>query len=109
MKKMIVGGVAAGAVALGLAGPATAHASESFIICPDGNTGVATSVTSCEFARSMRWAYFHQPGPVVIAYSPVMDQVYNMQCQAGLTAYFNNGAVVNSARCVVVTTLVVVW
>jgi hypothetical protein len=40
MKKMIVGGLAAGAVALGLAaaGPATAHADEMFLACPDGYT-----------------------------------------------------------------------
>jgi hypothetical protein len=110
MKKMIVGGLAAAAVALGLAtaGPANAI-TETFLPC-GGGAGVATSVTSCGFAQNVRWAYFHQLGPVVTAYSPAMDQYYNMQCQAGFVATFGNGMSVNSARCVGGdNAVVVVW
>jgi hypothetical protein len=47
----------------------------TFSICPDGHTGVATSVTSCEFALNVHTSYLNQGGPTVIAYSPVTPYV----------------------------------
>jgi len=71
-----------------------------FLTCPSGRDGVATSVTSCEFADNVRRAYLDQGGPVVMAYSPVTGNVYNMQCVSGFTAHMNNGLVVDAVRCV---------
>jgi hypothetical protein len=106
--KIVAGaGLAAAAAGLATAAPASA---EPFITCPDGRTGVATTVTSCEFAHNVRTAWFTQPGPVVQAFSPVTDQIYDMQCESGFTADLSNGAVVDSARCVGGdNAVVVVW
>jgi hypothetical protein len=73
---------------------------ETFIICPDGHTGVATSVTSCEFALNVHVGYLRQGGPTVIAYSPVTGDTYEMECHAGFTSHLSNGMTVNSVRCV---------
>ena len=89
--------LAAGLAALTLA-PA-AHADEPFIACPDGRTGVATTVTSCEFAHNVRSAYLHQDGPLYLAYSPVTEKIYVMQCRGGFQSAFTNGVVVTSVRC----------
>lgn len=110
MKKVILGGLDAGAVALGLATAGSANAITETFLPFGGGAGVATTVTSCDFARNVRAAYFSQPGPVVTAYSPAMERYYNMQCQAGFTASFADGTVVNSARCVGGNNaVVVVW
>lgn len=76
-----------------------AHA-DVFIMCPSGHDGVATDVTSCEFADNVRRAWLSQYGPVVMAYSPVTGNVYDMQCAGGFTAHMNNGMVVDAVRCV---------
>jgi len=111
--KFIPYAVAAGLVALvNISSPlaATANADEPFIPCPDGRTGVATSVTSCAFAHNVRSAYLNQPGPLFLAYSPTTGNVYEMQCQAGFQSTFTNGLVVSSARCVGGNdAVVVVW
>jgi hypothetical protein len=73
---------------------------EVFIMCPSGHDGVATDVTSCEFADNVRRAWLTQYGPVVMAYSPVTGNVYDMQCAGGFTAHMNNGMVVDAVRCV---------
>ena len=65
------------------AAPAQADA---FLSCGYG-AGIASSVTTCEFAANVRYAWFHQPGPVVEAYSPVTGQVYTMQCGPGSLAH----------------------
>ncbi|OBK45596.1 hypothetical protein A5657_02985 [Mycobacterium kubicae] len=81
-----------------------------FIACPSGRDGVATSVTSCEFADNVRRAWLAQYGPVVMAYSPVTGNVYDMQCAGGFTAHMNNGLVVDAVRCVGGNNaVVVVW
>lgn len=72
----------------------------TFLICPDGHTGVATSVTSCQFAVNVRYGYLRQGGPTVIAYSPVTGETYEMQCHAGFTSHLSNGQTVDSVRCV---------
>lgn len=72
----------------------------TFLICPDGHTGVATSVTSCQFAVNVRYSYLHQGGPTVIAYSPVTGGTYEMQCHVGFTSHLSNGQTVDSVRCV---------
>lgn len=86
----------AAAVAVALAPPAQA---ETFIMCPSGRSGVATNVTSCAFADSVRASYLAQGGPVITAYSPVTGMSYAMQCQGGFFAAMNNGVVVDSIRC----------
>jgi hypothetical protein len=73
---------------------------ETFLICPDGHSGVATNVTSCEFAMNVRESYLSQGGPTVIAYSPVTGDSYRMECHAGFTSHLSNGLTVDSVRCV---------
>ena len=104
---MTVSGTGRGLLLLGLGtaiGAAIIHApaakADPFIACPSGRDGVATTVTSCEFADNVRRAYFDQYGQVVMAYSPVTGNVYDMQCASGFTAHMNNGLVVDSVRCV---------
>ena len=72
---------------------------ETFLICPDGHTGVATNVTSCEFAMNVHESYLSQGGPTVIAHSPVTGDTYQMECHPGYTSHLSNGATVNSVRC----------
>lgn len=85
---------------LGLCAAAPAQATD-FIGCPSGHSGVATTVTSCEFAESVRGAYLASGGSSYItAYSPVTGQYYDMQCEPGFIAHLNYGATVPSVRCV---------
>lgn len=110
MKKLIGGGLAA-VTATGalLLGAAPAQADDAFLSCGAG-AGIASSVTSCEFAHNVRYAWFHQEGSVVLAYSPVTGQLYNMQCGTGFYATFNTGEVIDSIRCVGGNNaVVVVW
>ncbi|ORB15932.1 hypothetical protein BST37_08390 [Mycobacterium noviomagense] len=87
------------ATCLGLAAPASAD--EGFIVCPDGHSGVATTVTSCEFAHNVLRGYFNQGEPaIVVAYSPVTGEVYDMQCQPGFPALLTDGERVSAVRCV---------
>lgn len=72
----------------------------TFLVCPDGHSGVATGVTSCQFAMNVRDSYLSQGGPEVIAYSPVTGQSYDMQCAAGYTAHLSTGKTVDAVRCV---------
>jgi hypothetical protein len=72
---------------------------ETFLICPDGHSGVATSVTSCQFAMNLRDSYLSDGGPVVSAYSPVTGDTYQMVCHSGLTARLSDGETVNAVRC----------
>lgn len=87
-------------VGLSLISPTLAHADDVFAICPDGHSGIATTVTSCPFAMNVRRAYLTQYGPIVVAYSPVTGLTYNMQCQSGFIATLNNGLTRDSVRCV---------
>lgn len=94
-------GVVIGAlVAGGIAFSAPANADESFVMCPDGRSGVAEGRTTCAFAENVEGAYWSQGGPLVEACSPVTGECYTMQCQPGFTATMIGGAVVNSVRCV---------
>jgi len=93
--------IAMGLSVVGIVGNSpVARADELFITCPSGRSGVATTVTSCEFADNVRMNFFRQGGPLVTTYSPVTGQYYTMQCSGGFTAHLNNGAYVSSARCV---------
>lgn len=74
-------------------------ANETFLICPDGHSGVATSVTSCQFAINVRTSYEINGGPIVTAYSPVTGDSYEMVCQPGITAHLSDGETVNAIRC----------
>lgn len=75
-------------------------AHETFLICPDGHSGVATGVTSCQFAMNVRDSYLRQGGPTVIAYSPVTGDSYEMDCRAGYSSHLATGSTVDSVRCV---------
>jgi hypothetical protein len=88
------------ALAVSILTSALAHADWGFIMCPSGHDGVATEVTSCAFADNVRRAWLDQYGPVVLAYSPVTGNVYDMQCAGGFTAHMNNGMVIDAVRCV---------
>jgi hypothetical protein len=67
-------------VAAGLPPAARADIDEPFALCPSGRTGIASAVTSCAFADSVRAAWLAQEGPIIQAYSPVTGQIYTMQC-----------------------------
>lgn len=84
------------AISLGTAAPAQA---DSFITCPSGRVGVATTVTSCAFADSVRDAWLHQDGQVITAYSPVTNMSYAMYCDSEYTAHMDSGIVVDATRC----------
>ncbi|MBB3606434.1 hypothetical protein FHT40_006125 [Mycolicibacterium sp. BK556] len=58
---------------------------ENFKLCPSGLSGVATDETSCAFADSVRSAWYSNPGPAVLAYSPVTHQSYVMRCAPTVT------------------------
>ncbi|ORV87021.1 hypothetical protein AWC11_16495 [Mycobacterium interjectum] len=60
---------------------------------------MATTVTSCVFADNVRRAYLAQGGPDVLAYSPVTEETYAMECISGFTAHLSDGQVVQAARC----------
>ncbi|OMC32110.1 hypothetical protein A5739_11340 [Mycobacterium colombiense] len=79
--------------------PPLARADGLFIECPSGRDGIASSVTSCPFADNVRRAYFTQDGNIVVAYSPVTDQDYQMTCFPS-TAHFTNGLKVDAVECV---------
>lgn len=79
--------------------PTLAHADGLFIECPSGRDGIASAVTSCPFADNVRRAYFTQEGNVIVAYSPVTDQDYEMACSPS-TAHFTNGLKVDAIECV---------
>lgn len=99
MSKLIKIGVGvAFAAAVGLS-PVPAHA-DVFDMCPDGQEGVVGGHTTCDFAENVRSA-FYASGRLndVVAYSPVTGERYEMSCEAGYSAHFSNGAVVNSTRC----------
>lgn len=76
----------AAAFAVAAAGVAAPLAqAEEFSVCPSGLTGVATEDTSCAFADNVRTAWNLQPSAVVLAYSPVTQQSYPMQCTQVVT------------------------
>ena len=93
MKKSILGGLAAGAVALGLAAAGPAHADFIFDTCPSGMDGVVTATpTSCPFADNVRRGYFTQGSSDVIAWSPVTGNWYDMDCSnTNFVAHLGNG------------------
>lgn len=82
MRKKALAAAVAAALTVALAPTAQADA---FTVCPSGLTGVATFDTSCAFADNVRAAWYAQPGSTVIAYSPVTDLFYTMQCAAAWT------------------------
>lgn len=94
---ILVGPLAALSVSIPI--PVPAHADGLFIECPSGRDGIASPVTSCPFADNVRRAYFAQEGNVVVAYSPVTDQDYEMTCFPS-TANFTNGLKVDAVECV---------
>lgn len=65
--------------------PAVPGSVENFKICPSGLSGVASGETSCAFADSVRSSWYSDPGPAVVAYSPVTHQSYLMHCAPAVT------------------------
>jgi hypothetical protein len=102
--------VAAIAVAALVFTPGTAHA-DVFEICPDGREGVVGGHTSCDFAANVRQVYFGSGQPDHFpAYSPVTGDRYEMDCESGYSARFNDGTVRDSIRCYAGTNAeVVIW
>jgi hypothetical protein len=86
------------ALAVSILTSALGHADDVFIACPSGRDGVATLVTSCEFADNVRRAYLSQYGPVVLAFSPGHRQcVRRAVCR---WVYRPHELVVDAVRCV---------
>ena len=108
MKKSIAGAVV---VAAALTMAPQARADGAFLTCPDGYSGIATSVTSCAFAENVRASYIAQGGGTMIeAYSPVTGQYYDMQCASNFTANLADGRTVYAARCVGgMGAVVIIW
>lgn len=80
MKRIIA--VMAGCLALCFLPLPHARADVAFDVCPSGNAGVITNVTSCPFADEVRYSFFIQGGPVISAFSPVTGLNYRMYCTA---------------------------
>jgi hypothetical protein len=94
MKRMIGGGIAAAAVAGGLALAAPAHADGLVMPCGPGY-GVKGGSTTCSFAYNVAVTAHGQNR--VYAYSPATDTVYQMEC--GPTTVNLNGYSRPGARC----------
>jgi hypothetical protein len=98
--KKIMGGLAALAVAGGIAVAAPAHADFVYDVCPSGRDGVVTgSATSCPFADNVRREYFDSPYMLVEAYSPVTGEVYRMDCRHNDVLSFSDGTQHTGIRC----------
>jgi hypothetical protein len=111
MKKMIVGGLAAAAAAIGVAVAAPANAYyDAFVMCPDGHEGVVGEHTSCGFAQNVRNGYYAL-GRHFDAYSPATDEWYEVKCTGySIPAHFVDGAVVSAVQCFASSNAeVVVW
>src|ERR1700744_1894936 len=98
MRKLLIAAAALTFLALGLANPA--NADESFDTCPSGNSGVATSVTSCAFADNVRGQYFAEGGggPLFVVYSPITGEQYEVRCDPAIS-HFNDGTSKTTVRC----------
>jgi hypothetical protein len=95
-KTLLVG--AAVATALFAGSQADAQADYLFTVCPSGQSGVATTVTSCAFADATRASYFSFPSHSIDAYSPVTGKVYDMYCDNN-SAHFSDGSTRLTVRC----------
>lgn len=71
---------------------------DTFRMCDD-KSAIATNVTSCEFAMSVKEAYQGNPSPTVRAYSPVTRLWYNMTCAQGVPVVRSSGQVVTAVVC----------
>jgi hypothetical protein len=90
--------VAALATAGVMLNPGVAQA-DVFTMCPDGHEGVVGGHTTCPFAENVR-AGFNAVGIHFQAYSPAMDQWYEVNCDpTKRPAYFEDGLVVSSWNC----------
>lgn len=70
----------------------------TFTMCDD-KSAIATNVTSCEFAMSVKEAYQGNPRPTVRAYSPVTRLWYDMTCATGVSVARSSGQVVSAVVC----------
>ena len=98
MRKLLIAATAPPLLALGLASPA--HADESFDTCPSGNSGIASSVTSCAFADNVRSQYFTEGAgrTLLVVYSPVTGEQYEVRCDPAIS-HFNDGTSKTTVRC----------
>ncbi|WP_293003830.1 hypothetical protein [Mycobacterium sp.] len=70
-------------------------------MCGDGREGVVGGHTSCLFAQNVRRAFFGATdGTYVVAYSPVTGARYEMTCNSGYRAHFDDGSQRVATRCV---------
>jgi hypothetical protein len=95
MSKMLGSGLAAAAVAGGLALAAPAHADSTFLTCGPGY-GVEAH-TSCPFAFNTRVAVNNQRGNPYLVYSPITQAGYEMYC--GGTLVTLGGYSMSGLRC----------
>lgn len=98
MRALLITAATLPALGIGLASPA--HADESFDVCPSGNSGVATSVTSCAFADSVRSRYFAEGGgrTLLVVSSPVTGEQYEVRCDPSIS-HFSDGSSKTTVRC----------
>ena len=92
-------GMALACIGLAFALPAHAHADYLFNVCPSGQSGVASLVTSCPFADNVRQSWYLYPGTVQNVYSPVTGGVYTMYCYGGQSVTFASGIRRIAVRC----------
>jgi hypothetical protein len=82
------------------AAPAQAS-SQTFVMCGDGREGVVGGHTSCLFAENVRRAFYAaNDGGVIVAFSPVTGERYEMVCPGGYRANFDDGSQRVATRCV---------
>lgn len=90
MKKLLAGCLLAVGIGASVSVP-PAGATEPVYVCPGGVSGVATTVTSCQFAQNVRASYFEQgQGRYIQAYSPVTGDMYDMSCVPGMSITLNS-------------------
>lgn len=102
MRAIIYAACVAAAMTGGVLSAPRAYADEDVAVCPSGYAGVATSVTSCAFADSVRAVWASEGGPSVLnVFSPVTGDTYTMYCNAAHRIYLHaSGAIKYAARCV---------
>ena len=79
--------------------PDPAFADYRFAAC-DASSGVASGVTSCEFAANVRTAYLANGTNQFWAYSPITTLTYLMNCAQGQRFFFDSGQTEIGTVCV---------
>jgi hypothetical protein len=103
MKKLLLSGLAALAVTLGLAvapaAPAHANYADFLWVTCDSHAGLVVGTpTSCGFAHNVADRYLHG-GPMVDIWSPATQLYYDMACSSGYVAHMAYGGTRLVALC----------